>query len=85
MAAKRVVGTEAAKYFDVAKGVPKSEVKAPAGGAGAAARRAAAAGDDRAIPVKKSAKWKQQSEQLRAAMANNRKIVDAQVGGGSGW
>ncbi|KXZ42950.1 hypothetical protein GPECTOR_109g193 [Gonium pectorale] len=91
MAAKRLEGTEAQKYFDVKKGVPKSEVKAAgpgpgtvAGGRGPGRAGGAAAGgrlDDRPLPGSKVPKWKAQSEQLRAAMAANRQIVDAKAKG----
>ena len=59
MAAKRVVGTEAAKYFDMKKGVPKSE---------------AAKADKVVLPKGKLPKWKAQSEQLRNAMGANKKV-----------
>ncbi|KAF5837325.1 hypothetical protein DUNSADRAFT_4533 [Dunaliella salina] len=61
VAAARVAGTEAAKYFDPKKGQPKNSSTAPSG-----TRRpnsALAAGK-----AAKAAKWKMQSEQLRAAM-----------------
>lgn len=67
MAAKRVGGTEAAKYFDIKKGVPKSEASGKAA--------------EKALPKGKLPKWKAQSEQLRSAMGVSRKIADAQAKG----
>ncbi|PNW83851.1 hypothetical protein CHLRE_04g217952v5 [Chlamydomonas reinhardtii] len=87
MAAKRLEGSEAAKFFDMRKGVPKSEAKGAAGPPGKAApgRGAGAAGgtrlDDRPLPGSKMPKWKAQSEQLRQAMAANKRIADAAARG----
>eukprot|EP00798_Chlamydomonas_sp_ICE-L_P014489 gene14489-20513_t len=68
IAAARVEGSEAAKFFDAKKGKPKSELR---GGAGAKA--AGGAG--------KKAKWKQQSEALRHAMKSNRMMEEAKAQG----
>ncbi|GIL65421.1 hypothetical protein Vafri_19183 [Volvox africanus] len=82
MAAKRLEGSEAVKFFDLRKGQPKSEAKQQqpaAGGRGPAARGAGL--DDRPLPGSKAPKWKTQSDQLRAAMAANRQIADAKSKG----
>ncbi|GLC65035.1 hypothetical protein PLESTF_000239400 [Pleodorina starrii] len=91
MAAKRLEGSEAVKFFDLRKGLPKSEAKPQAtgagggpgrGGGGGASRGAAVSAlDARPLPGSKVPKWKSQSEQLRMAMAANRKIADAKAKG----
>lgn len=79
MAAKRLEGIpEAAKFFDLKKGVPKSEAKPAAAPAGRGGYNAL---DSRPVPAQKVPKWKQQSAQLRAAMAANRQVVDAKAQG----
>ncbi|GIM09205.1 hypothetical protein Vretimale_13066, partial [Volvox reticuliferus] len=84
MAAKRLEGSEAVKFFDLRKGLPKSEAKqqpqqAAAGGRGPMGRGAGL--DDRPLPGSKMPKWKAQSDQLRAAMSANRKIAEAKSKG----
>ncbi|GFH14164.1 uncharacterized protein HaLaN_10165 [Haematococcus lacustris] len=68
VAEARVAGTEAAKFFDVKKGVPKSELQRPGSGPARAAGQ-------------KMSKWKMQSEQLRQAMRANRMIAEAKERG----
>ncbi|KAL6757365.1 hypothetical protein V8C86DRAFT_2624768 [Haematococcus lacustris] len=92
VAEARVAGTEAAKFFDVKKGVPKSELQGRAGAGLARAAGPAAtpapgpasqrpgSGPARAAGQKMS-KWKMQSEQLRQAMRANRMIAEAKERG----
>ncbi len=72
----RVQGTEAAKFFDAKRGAAKGGAAPSRAGPSAAAAAAAAAKKPGGM-----AKWKAQSEQLRAAMRNNRMLKEAQERG----
>jgi len=74
----RVAGTEAAKYVDVKRGVPKSELR---GGPQKPQPVNRGGGNQKGGGNGKMAKWKMQSEQLRQAMKANRMIAEAKARG----
>jgi len=84
MTKQRVAGTEAAKFVGKAGGGGGGGGGRASARAAPAQRRAPARHEDQAIRTKESskAKWRQQSEGLRAAMAANKQVAAVVKAGG---
>ena len=80
--AARVAGTEAAKYVNTKQTARPGQMQQQQSGTGG---RGGGGNDSRAAQsaaaAAKKAKWKQQSDQLRAAMRANRMLKEAQAKG----